>query len=83
LNRRGGSKVAIKSAMTWFFSRGDERLKWEVRRSGALYELCVHRPDGTSTIQSAATACELLEHVHQIPQALLTEGWRPAQAARF
>jgi hypothetical protein len=69
--------------MTWFFSRGDERLTWEVRQSGAQYEMCVHRPDGTSTIQSAATPRELLDRVHEIPRALLTEGWRPAHSIYF
>ena len=68
--------------MTWFFSRGDEQLKYEVRRSGHLYELCLLRPDGTSTIHSVETPRELLDHVHQIPRALLTEGWRPEYAAQ-
>ena len=67
--------------MIWFFSRGDERLKWEVRQSGAHYELCLHRPDGTSTTQSAASPRELLDQVQQIPHALFVEGWRPVYAA--
>jgi len=69
--------------MTWFFSRGDERLTWEVRRSGTLYELCVQRADGTASIQSVETPRELLDHIHQIPRALLTDGWRPVHAAQF
>ena len=77
MHERGGSEVALETTMTWFFSRGDERLEWEVRQRGAQYELCLHRPDGTSTVQRAATPRELLDHVHRIPRALFVEGWRP------
>jgi len=77
------ARLLSLSTMTWVFTRGDERLEWEVRRSGTQYELRVQRPDGTSTIHSAATARELLDHVNQIPQVLLIEGWRPVPASLF
>jgi hypothetical protein len=77
-----GNHVAVRPSMMWSFSRGDERLQWEVRRSGASYQLCLQRPDGTSTIQNVESARDLLERVHEIPRALLTEGWRPVYTAQ-
>jgi hypothetical protein len=61
--------------MTWLFDRGIESLTLEVRQGEAGYELLVHHPNGTHTLQSVATATELLEQVQSMPSALLTDGW--------
>ena len=63
--------------MLWFFERDVESLTYEVRRSGPEFELVVHHPDSTCTVQTVPSASELLREIGVTPRALLADGWRP------
>lgn len=69
--------------MIWFFERGDERLRYEVRRRGLSYEISVRRSNGRDIVRLAHTASHLVEQAHAIPYALVREGWRPGSRDVF
>jgi hypothetical protein len=62
--------------MVWFFERGDESLKWEVRRRSDAYEIATERSDATPEVRAFETPAELLAEIEAIPQALIRDGWR-------
>ena len=62
--------------MVWFFERGGESLKWEVRRASDAYEIATVRSDATPEVRAFETPADLLAEIDAIPQALLRDGWR-------
>jgi hypothetical protein len=70
--------------MLWFYERGSERLRCEVRLSNDRegYELVVVRPDGTETIEQFPTLPQVLRREHELHQAWIAQGWRESSAGR-
>ena len=65
--------------MIWFFDRGDEHLRYEVRRHTAEegYELLVTYPDGRTSVEEFASPTELLERCAKLAESLRVDGWQP------
>jgi siderophore synthetase component len=64
----------------WFFDRGGERLRYEIRRAASdhAYELTVTFPDGRTQREQTSDAAELLERCAEIARKLQEGGWRTA-----
>ena len=63
--------------MVWFFDRGGERLRYEIRRAGQdAYELAVTYPDGRTEKEQLTEAAELLERCAEVGRQLKQQGWR-------
>jgi hypothetical protein len=66
--------------MIWFFERGGERLRYEIRHGGAdaVYELEITYPDGRIETEQVQEAADLLHRCAARARALKDEGWRAA-----
>ena len=66
--------------MIWFFDRGDERLRYEIRRSRAegRYRVVITQPDGTESVEEVKEPTELIERSVQLMNALRNDGWKVA-----
>jgi hypothetical protein len=64
--------------MIWFFDRGTERLRYEIRRAAddEAYELQVTFPDGRTQTEQTPDAAELLERCSALARRLEEQGWR-------
>jgi hypothetical protein len=64
--------------MIWFYERGDERLRCEIRlaidREG--YELVVVHPDGTERTEQFIDFVQVLRREHELDRAWKAQGWR-------
>lgn len=63
--------------MIWFFHRGKELLRYEIREASgpAGYELVVLGPDGVTRVERFRDTIGLLERSLELQRALLAEGW--------
>jgi hypothetical protein len=62
--------------MFWWFSRGDQFLRYESRAVGPeAYELTVRLPDGTRRVECFADPIALHERQLALEQELAGEGW--------
>lgn len=63
--------------MIWFFERQDDRLRHEIRRADAVYELVITNPDGSESVEAFEDPMLLMERSMRLRQTLLEQGWRP------
>jgi hypothetical protein len=67
----------VQPGMIWFYERGEERLRCEVRlapdREG--YELVIVRPDGTESIEHFTLLHQVLRREHELHRAWGAQGW--------
>jgi len=67
--------------MIWFYQRGDQHLFYEIRlrHDGPGYELGLASPEGTLLTESFNCEDALTRRFVELQQALLREGWGPAE----
>jgi hypothetical protein len=70
--------------MLWFYERGPDRLRCEVRLSNYRegYELVVVRADGLETIEQFPTLPQVLRREHELHRAWVAQGWRESNARK-
>ena len=61
--------------MCYWFERGGNYLRCEVRDTGVQYELCVVEPDGTECVERFAESSRLYTRQVVLEQRLLDDGW--------
>jgi hypothetical protein len=63
--------------MIWFFDRGGQRLRYEIRRteSGDKYELVIGHPDGRTEVEQLVEPSDLLKRCMELAESLKHEGW--------
>jgi hypothetical protein len=62
--------------MFYFFRRGDEFLRYEVRTTEAqTYEIHIEKPDGTVEVKEFPTARELNVQWEDLQHHLIRGGW--------
>jgi hypothetical protein len=63
--------------MVWFFDRGGERLRYEIRRAAdqPAYEVALTFPDGSTQTERTTEAAALLERCADVVRALKEQGW--------
>jgi hypothetical protein len=63
-------------AMFYFFKRGDEFRRYEVRATDTnTYEIVLEKPDGSSETRELPTERELNTEWETLQQDLLSSGW--------
>jgi hypothetical protein len=61
--------------MCYWFERGNDYIRCEVRTAGLYYELHITRPDGTESVERFAEAFHLYGRQVNLEQRLLDAGW--------
>jgi hypothetical protein len=63
--------------MIWFFERGGQYLRCEIRREmeGSGYELVVTRPDGSEQVERFGDSATLTRRQLELETSLMTDGW--------
>lgn len=64
--------------MIWLFDRGDEQIRYEIRRdeAGAGYLLVMTSSDGQQRIEHIEQPTELIERSIREMQRLKEDGWK-------
>jgi hypothetical protein len=62
--------------MIWWFERGTETATCAVVRKPTHFEVTLKLAEGHDTIDIVHGATDLLKHIEQLPQRLLSDGWR-------
>ena len=70
--------------MIWFFRRGGEQLRYEIREAEDPkgYELIVRRPDGQETVERFPDTIRLLERSLDLQRQLVADGWTTDRSAQ-
>jgi len=63
----------------WFFDRGGEQLKYEIRRERhGRYRVVITKPDGTESVEEIDEPTELIERTVELMNSLTGDGWKVA-----
>jgi hypothetical protein len=70
--------------MLWFYERGNDKLRCEVRLAGERegYELLIVRPDGTESIERFKDLPQVLHREHELHRAWGAQGWKEVRGPR-